>query len=535
MSRFRIFALASALVMGALVPVAAQQVRNVKMPAPTRVDARLDARGLEENKTRYRTRLQRMSTHHLRVPLRPSSEPFTTRITIVAAAVATRRPGQAELTPGLKIERADVTGSSGMRGSITGAVSEPTVAIRGEEIFVTGNTYAGLSLDGGKSFTYVDPGGMFGETPGDRFCCDQVAAYDAATDTTYWLMQGFRNQEGNSYRLLFAKGRDGLEKPDWYALSIPSVEMLGRKGYWFDFPDVAFSDRHVYVTANVYDMSENPKFSGAVVMRFNKGALGARESHQANILEDDVGCLRLAQGASAVMYWSGHFSPSEVKVAGWKDADSKPGESVMVDVETWVPPTPVNTADVLTANKRPWLRRLDERVTTSWIAEGMVGIAWAAAKDNRFPLPHIRIARIKIDDILNASGGSTRVKAHAQPHIWSKTAAFGYPSAATNDKGEVGIALAYGTGKTYPGFAVGILAAKDTDPPLLAGALTGRNSPPCPKPDPDEVCGAWGDYFTVRRDPKAPSAWVVVGYTLQHRDPQPIDAEAQLVRFSRAH
>ena len=124
---------------------------------------------------------------------------------------------------------------------VTGPISEPTVAIRGDELFVTGNVYAGLSLDGGKSFTYLEPGEFFGKVPGHSFCCDQVAAYDAATDTTYWLMQGYRNAEGNAYRLLFAKGRDGLEKAEWYALTIPSVDMLARKGLWFDFPDVAFS------------------------------------------------------------------------------------------------------------------------------------------------------------------------------------------------------------------------------------------------------------------------------------------------------
>ena len=67
-------------------------------------------------------------------------------------------------------------------------VGEPSTAISGKIVFYTGNWYAAFSVDGGVTFTYVDPYslGSEGDAPGVEFCCDQVVQYIPQLDSFVW-------------------------------------------------------------------------------------------------------------------------------------------------------------------------------------------------------------------------------------------------------------------------------------------------------------------------------------------------------------
>ena len=53
----------------------------------------------------------------------------------------------------------------------------------------TGNWYAALSVDGGRTFKFMDPATSFPDpSPAVRFCCDQVAQYVTALDMFVWLL-----------------------------------------------------------------------------------------------------------------------------------------------------------------------------------------------------------------------------------------------------------------------------------------------------------------------------------------------------------
>jgi hypothetical protein len=60
-------------------------------------------------------------------------------------------------------------------------VGEPSVAMSGDVVFYTGNWYAAISLDRGKTFRFIDPSTAFQQfdPPGTSFCCDQVVHYIA--------------------------------------------------------------------------------------------------------------------------------------------------------------------------------------------------------------------------------------------------------------------------------------------------------------------------------------------------------------------
>ena len=62
----------------------------------------------------------------------------------------------------------------------TSTVGEPSAACSGDEIFVSGNWYATKSLDGGSSWTFVNPYTLL-PSPGADFCCDQSVSYDPSS------------------------------------------------------------------------------------------------------------------------------------------------------------------------------------------------------------------------------------------------------------------------------------------------------------------------------------------------------------------
>src|SRR5262245_29935386 len=58
-------------------------------------------------------------------------------------------------------------------------VGEPSMAVNDQVVFYTGNWYAAMSSDGGKTFRYIDPATAFqaSDPPNSHFCCDQVVNY----------------------------------------------------------------------------------------------------------------------------------------------------------------------------------------------------------------------------------------------------------------------------------------------------------------------------------------------------------------------
>ena len=67
-------------------------------------------------------------------------------------------------------------------------VLEPSVAKNGNEILLTGNTFAARSSDGGTSWSLLNPATLFPAADGG-FCCDQTALFKpAAPALTFWIL-----------------------------------------------------------------------------------------------------------------------------------------------------------------------------------------------------------------------------------------------------------------------------------------------------------------------------------------------------------
>ena len=121
----------------------------------------------------------KLSDHHLPIPVRPKPSgtrsfkpvqkgpetPVFTTISGAGLAINFSHPFVQVETDGY-----------------TTTVSEPTLAVRGEQALVTANWFASFTKDGGKTFQHIRPWDLFPQTQANQFCCDQVAIYEPKHD-----------------------------------------------------------------------------------------------------------------------------------------------------------------------------------------------------------------------------------------------------------------------------------------------------------------------------------------------------------------
>ena len=71
----------------------------------------------------------------------------------------------------------------------TAEPQEPTTAVGKNVAVFTGNTSVGFSLDGGATWTRMDPSTILKDPAGQPLCCDQLVTYSKAQNMFVWLLQ----------------------------------------------------------------------------------------------------------------------------------------------------------------------------------------------------------------------------------------------------------------------------------------------------------------------------------------------------------
>lgn len=389
-------------------------------------------------------------------------------------------------------------------GTQTSTRCEPTVAAAFDEVYTTGNWFASRSSDVGQNWTFVDPFTALTPAAGG-FCCDQVALHQQSRNLWFWTLQYVASGGTNVFRVAIStNGRPeswtywdwapGTFKADWNGTA------------WFDYPDVAATNTHLYITYNVFN--SNPQsFLASVVMRFKLDDMIAKGNlvPQYYIVEDH-GSLRLTQGATTDMYFASHNTQNPIRVYHWGDGDA--------DVMTWndITPTAWNGAtpySSLGPGGAEWLGRVDPRITGAWTTGNQAGFFWTANSDATHPNPYVKGLVVNTTDWSIVS----------EPDIWHPDVAWAYPAACPNVNGVVGISLFRGGGTTHPVHTVGFL---DSGSWVMAGTAVSTDGP---------ANGFWGDYVSCQVHDPEQTDWVASGYTLQGgTDRQAI--EPRYVRFN---
>jgi hypothetical protein len=189
--------------------------------------------------------------------------------------------------------------------------------------------------------------------------------------------------------------------------------------------------------------------------------------------------MPVAQNIGTRAFWVRQVNTSKLALYWWDEAATTP-LSREIDISTiptdsWV----TNTPD------QDWLakRAPGENVTAATLTGSDLWVGWSAARRIKLTdgttrafldAPHIEIARIDVN----------RLRLLDQRYIWNPDYAFQYPSFATNDQGEVGIAFEWGgIGGRWANGGVGFLTGRFT----LVNVTSGNSG----------MQG--GDYTTIRR------------------------------------
>jgi hypothetical protein len=403
-------------------------------------------------------------------------------------------------------------------------VNEPSVSAVDDVVFYTGNWYASISTDGGQTFQFIDPTSV--QQPDDpqglTFCCDQVVNYMPTLDTFVWLMQYSSTTGGDNIQRLALATSESIKSGNWRLFDI-TTQMLGVPGFFLDFPDLAVSSSHLYMTTNCF--GPDNVTVGSAVVRIALDSISSGNLRVEKFVSMDLFSFRVAQNCGDIAYFAAHKDTSTLSVFSWPKGDAAP-TSRDVGVARWIG---TNGYISRTPDGRRWLDRADPRITGATLAGNELWFAWGVDADsNHRAKPFAQMARIKADDM----------SVIEDVNLFDTDSAICYAGLSTNSNGEVGVSYMIG-GAVFPSHVVGFMSGSRDS--LVAGR--GDRSP---VPD-SHGHFDWGDYLTVRpvfrrkdpNDPNSPkvptSLFAATGYSfLGNQDGADVDATPRLVVFGRS-
>ena len=458
------------------------QAQSAAVPAPQTVTISQEISTQDVPQQDINTREANISAHHRPGPFTAETQPQN---------LQNQAPSQSSMTAvaqAVSILTNRALSDSETNNS-TSTVGEPSLAVRGNEVLITGNWYASFSTDGGSTFSFVNPFTSFPTIPGQGFCCDQVAIYDPVHDVMIWYLQYINDSNGNTGRIAVAQGSD-ITSQQWRIYDLTPQSVGGWNQEWFDYPAITVSDDFLYFTTNLFTTTTN-SYTRTLGMRIPLAELAAYQPLSLDFFDTNTAfSLRPTRGAVGTMHFGSTISNTTLRVLTW------PENSLSISVDDVAIQFFSNAQRVAPGpDGRDWLGRVDQRITGAWKSGNQLGFAWTAAQDANFPFPHVRVA------IVDAN---TRALL-SQPHLWNPDFAYAYPATSPNSNGTVGISVAFGGNQFLPSHALGWFDSSSGTWELTT-AVSGTSGPNDNRS---------GDYHDVQPHPTMNSSWVATGFTLE--------------------
>jgi hypothetical protein len=364
--------------------------------------------------------------------------------------------------------------------NVSAVLPEPSVAENGQTVMTTGNTYMSLSLDGGQSFTSVNPTTIFPNDYGG-LCCDQVLQYVPEFDMFVWLLQ-YRTSGGqNAIRIAvqntqLVRSSNGTSWTYWDFTN----DALAPSGT-LDYNDMSFGRQFLYWTSSIGGGSNRYVIRVPLAELNAKGTVNYQFTGSTNAFWSHV-----TQNGTNAVYWAGHQNNSTMLVYSMRDADNFYSWRE-VNINSW----PNNTMSSTAADGNDWLTDASWKtyVRAATIRENNAIFAWNASNNANFPQTHVQIAEIN-------TSSWTLVN---QFQIWNPDFAFAYPYFETNQKGQIGIITAFGGGPWNASSGVGVWG----DFVIYYPRLSSRSYT------------NYGHYHTTRRSGTNADEWVSAGFTYE--------------------
>jgi hypothetical protein len=368
--------------------------------------------------------------------------------------------------------------TSGNSNGTASSVAEPSGHSNGNGIvFTTTNWTAAFSVNGGNTFTQLNPTNIF---PNDvvGYCCDQIVQYVPSIDRFIWLLQG------NGFRLASASPQQVMNSngTSWTYWNLPP-SVFGPRGSAFDYPDLSVGNNFLYIS---WDAACSPNCNGGLqVARVPLAQIQANATinigftNQSN--SSQAWGSHLVQNTQDEIFWAGHNGNSQLRV--WSLAENSNTYFWRdIGISSWANNAPMS----FTPDGQDWLaKNFNGPGGNSFPRNGVIGatrssnqlwFAWTAGTDNNFQQPHVEIVT------LNRTNNFSKIQ---QVQIWNNSYAFAYPAFSTNAcTGEIGMSLEYGgNGAFFENHVVGFWG--DFVVFITSGSNVGTNR--------------FGDYVTIRQ------------------------------------
>ena len=403
-------------------------------------------------------------------------------------------------------------------GTTQGAPPDSSGASSDDVVLASGNTYASLSTDGGRTFTQLDPTTIFpnqdaaGNLIDGGLCCDQIIHYAASINRFVWLMQFNRatrvgDKPGeptgpNRLRLAVASPEAIINNitqmsAAWASYDLTSA-MFGLGNDWMDYPDIAVGDNFLYISV---DAVRAVGGSGLMVVRIPLSELengGGTINFRYTDPDKSTSAyfMHIMQNPGNEVFWVGHLSDSKIQVFSWRE-DSTRYSWRDIRINTWPNRdfssiTPDGTTNWLTmgpygGNILGATRRLGPGETDELV------FAWTAGRGGDFPHPHIQFVGLD----------RSSFRKLYQFAIWNNDFAFAYPAFTTNANNELAASLAVGGPSLFPTHAVGFVEDGQYFFSSVSDGANVRN----------------GDYYTVRSHFPNSKLLSAFGYGIRLIDP----------------
>jgi len=328
---------------------------------------------------------------------------------------------------------------------------EPTAAAVDDVVYYTASRVHAVSTDGGETFgAWAYTGTVFGGSDGTLRTPigDESAIYAPLVDRFIWAMLYREPGSGrNVLRLAFTGTNEVASGATSWAYLDLDADGLARPGYSFDYPQLAVTLAHLYVTANLFNGSDRTQ----IALRLPLGAFRPLEPHQVGFeyfLDDSDWFFGPVQSCTSRFLCVQHISLDTVRLWSWEESASA---AIAAD-DVSVPPWSDGDYSSLTPDGKDWLDHCGARAVGAQVGDDVV-IAWSAGRDSagghRRPHPYIYFAHMAPDGDGFALAG-TRT-------MWNPAFAFAVPSVAVLG-GRAAFNCGYGGGSThYPTPLMGFL------------------------------------------------------------------------------
>ena len=307
----------------------------------------------------------------------------------------------------------------------------------------------------------------------------------------------------NSIRLAVANGQSNLAGASVNYWDLTPQQLGSPGGTNYDQPKVAASSNYLYIEATQYGAT-----FGSVVMRFSLDSLAAAGTLNYPYVIPGLFSPGFTQGATNTMYFAAHVSTSTLRLFSWPESST---DVTYTDVSHTSYPEnfPYSCPRTGGSSTSDWCQRRsfgggwahDDRISTGWVANGVIGFMWDASQGSgglgTFNYPYEHVVRI---------GESTKTLIN-EPYLWNPSVAFSYPSVSVNARGDIAGTTLWGGGSTFENCGAFIWDSYSSPPaPWEFYGLEYSNS------DPNDTLS--GDYLATRKNGGNVYTWSGTCYAL---------------------